>query len=443
MNITSIMSIIIFLLILTIIVFVHELGHFLTAKKFGVYCKEFAIGMGPKIFGRKKGETLYSVRALPMGGYVQMIGEDGELFELKKADRVWLTHNEAGQIETIAFVQPDDNTAIFVTIENIEKALDPIQITYTYDDKTMTDFCESLVYCYDEKNEEQWIVANNRQFTNIKPWKKVIVLAAGATMNFIFAFIFIFFSTWITGVNTDPIIATDVYAETVGENAFIKGDEIIAINNETITSLEQLSTFVQSNPNKTVEVEVLRNNEKQTVTREITAVAEQQLTLNGFEEKTRGALGVTYIRTHTAIWTIFTDAVTRFGGMFQYIFFVLYGLFTAKIKVSNLTGFIGIAQQTNAVITATTASTSFGAQAAEISARLLSFAAFLSVNIGAMNLLPFPALDGGRIVFALYEMISKKKASPKIETYVNAAGFILLILLFFAVTIMDVIRLFS
>ncbi|GBU10435.1 regulator of sigma-W protease RasP [Erysipelotrichaceae bacterium] len=441
MNITSIFSVLVFLLILTIIVYVHELGHFLTAKKFGVYCKEFAIGMGTKIWGRQKGETLYSVRALPMGGFVQMVGEDGELFKLNRDDQVWLEFSKNDKIAKIFFVQPQGvEMAIFVKIVALEKAVEPMSMQYVYNDELLTAQCENIVYCYDEKEDEQWIVANNRQFTNIKPSKKIIVLAAGATMNFIFGFIFLFASTWIGGVNIAPIIATDMSENTA--TSFVVGDEILSVDGKTFPDFSALQTYIKANPSKEVIIKVARDAKEVEITRTLIASESQQVTKNGVEVKTVGLLGVTYERNHTNIIAILKESIHAFIGMFEYIFFVLLSLFTGKIKLTNLTGFVGIAQQTNMVITAQTAAISLGAKMAEIGARLLGFAAFLSINIGAMNLLPFPALDGGRIVFALYEVIFRKKVSAKLETYVNIAGFLLLIFVFIAITIQDVIRLF-
>ncbi|MGL5042072.1 MAG: M50 family metallopeptidase [Culicoidibacterales bacterium] len=443
MNFTSIISIVVFLIILTIIVFVHELGHFITAKKFGVYCKEFAIGMGPKLFGKKKGETEYTVRALPMGGFVQMIGEDAELFTIKNGQKLWVSINEDGLVSELAFNELVNHQMKFVEIINIERTKEPMEITYIYEEETIISQCTTLVSCYDAKSEEQLIVAYKRQFTNIKPWKKIIVLAAGATMNFIFAFIFFFVSTWISGVSTEPIIATDVYVQTGGTNALLADDKIVAIDGKATTDFTEISSYIQQNPGKSISLTINRNGSMVAIEREIQTVETQKVTSKGIENTTYGALGVTYAKNHTAMGKILATAVTRSIEIFQYVFFVIISLFSGKIKVTNLTGFVGIAQQTSAVISSANSTTTILAQAGEVFARLLSFAAFLSINIGAMNLLPLPALDGGRIVFALYEMLTKKKPSAKFENYANAAGFLLLIGLFIAVTIMDFIKLFT
>ena len=435
-----IITIFIGLLMLTAIVSIHEAGHFLTAKKFGVYCKEYAIGMGPKIWQKQKGETVYSIRAIPMGGFVQMIGEDGELFTIHNGDQVWLTFDEAEKVKRISYTKPEYE-AVAVTIVRFEKEVQPIQIVYTIDDVEKQAEGASLITCYDTDNVEQDVVANNRQFNHLPPLKKIVVLTAGVFMNFVLGFVAVFGATWLGGVNVEPIIATDAHLDASSEQ-FQVADKIISIDGQTFDTLDELTAFIQAHANKTVTVTVERAGTEEQVKRKISEATGQSLSTNGIETYTYGVLGITYQRSHHHMGKILTATLSAFWGFFEYVYFVLVGLVSGKIAVTNLTGFIGIAQQTNAVLTASTTSIDFGGQTREILGRVLNFMAFLSVNIGVMNILPFPALDGGRAVFAFYELIFRRKPNPKFETYLNAFGFILLIALFISVTFLDIKRIF-
>jgi len=433
-----IISILIFLIILTVIVSLHELGHFLTAKKFGVYCKEFAIGMGPKLWQKQKDETSYTIRAIPMGGFVQMIGEDGELFSIQKGDIVWLAFNDKGHISEVHYKNPGKATTEARVVE-FRKTKQPMKLTYIEAGTQKTAQTTTLLTCYDADGNTQDLVANDRQFNYLPPLKKIVVLTAGVLMNFALAFVVVFVATWIGGVTVDPIIATDTATDVSSQ--FEAGDTVIKIDEQQIQDADTLTAYVRANSGKNVQIIVERQGQEVVLTRTIHEATGERITDAGVESFTYGMLGVTYQRNHIHLLKIFQTAVASYFSFFEYVGFVLVGLFTGKISVMNLTGFVGIAQQTNNVITMTTPNVSVLTQLREIVARLFNFTAFLSVNIGVMNILPFPALDGGRVVFALYELIFRRKPNPKFETYFNAAGFVLLIVLFFGVTILDIMRL--
>ena len=437
-----IISIVVFILILTVTITVHEWGHFKTAQTFGVYCKEFAIGMGKKIFSRQKGETEYTIRLLPMGGFVQMIGEDGEITnEVHAGDTVWIKQNAEGLITTIYAHANDAPDTKAVEVIAFHNEVEPIRLEVSMDATTTTLECLPLVTYYDKEQYEQWVVAKPRQFTNIKPWKKIVVLAAGATVNFITALLFIFVSTWISGVTVDPIISQDLYAKELGTSALIAGDTITHIN-DTAMELTEITSYVQENPGKEVTLTVERDGKSVEIKRTIQEIASEEVTSEGVVPYTYGALGIQYARNYTNIAAIIAATFTTFFGIFQQVFYTFVSLFSGKVSPTQLTGFVGIAQQTGAIIAMPTTSINILPKLLEIFGRLLFFAGFLGINIGALNLLPIPALDGGRIVFAIYEMIFKKKASPKLEMAVNAAGFLLLIGLFIMVTFLDIGRLF-
>jgi len=436
----SIISILVFLLILTVIVTLHEAGHFLTAKKFGVYCKEFAIGMGPKLWQRKTSETTYSIRAIPMGGYVQMIGEEGELFTIKKDDIIWLKFNETNQVSEIYYKNPN-NSAVEVRVVSLARSKQPMELTYIESGIEKTAETTALVTCYDADGEQQDLVANNRQFNHLTPLKKIVVLTAGVCMNFLLAFVVLFVATWLAGVNVAPVIATDSTTDVA--NRFEANDRILRVNDQMFSDATTLTNYIRQNSGKKVDVVVDRAGHEVVLHRAITEATGQTLTEQGVETFTYGILGVTYQRDHWHLLKILEVTMQTFFGFFEYVYFVLVGLFTGKIALTNLTGFVGIAQQTDMVINTGVGNVDPFGQFIEVLARIFNFTAFLSVNIGVMNILPFPALDGGRVLFALYELIFHKKPNPKFETYFNACGFILLIGLFVGVTVLDIIRLLN
>ena len=434
----TVVSLLVFFLILTGIISLHEFGHFATAKKFGVYCKEFAIGMGPKLWSKKTAETEYSVRAFPMGGFVAMIGEDGVSTSFKPGDTVYITKNADDKIFRIS--RQFEENANEVVLEKIEKAEQPIVLTYLEAGERQVATCTNLITCVDAKEGEWDLVAENREFSYLAPLKKIVILTAGVFLNFVLGFVLIFGATWIGGVPVDPIIDRDL-VEVSAEQQLYQGDRILSIDTVQASSIDTIKAYVQANPGKVVAITLERDGRQLTLERALLTNENETLTSSGIVSKTQGALGITYQRNHTAIGKIFTTALGSFFGFFEYVYFVLVGLFSGKIAITNLTGFIGIAQQTNAVMTVETASTTFLARIGEISANVLRFAAFLSVNLGVMNIMPFPALDGGRVVFAVYELITRRKPNPKFEVYLNALGFLLLIGLFIMITFLDIKRL--
>lgn len=446
--ISVILSLITFLIILTIIITIHEFGHFYTAKKFGVYCREFSIGMGNKLFSKKKGETIYAIRAIPMGGFVQMVGEDGEAFELIEGEPIWFHLNQDEKIDMLAqngdeMIDGTWNKGILVSAERHQQ---PMQFKLLIDEQEKILETTALVTYYDANQQENWLVAKIRQFTYLKPWKKIIVLTAGVFLNFVTAFVFILISSTLSGVYVQPVIQEDQFAQMNGNEAFQVNDKILMIDKQKMNTIKDLQKFVQDNPNKTVTVTVLRENKEVPLKRILSesSQAYDVLTTNGVVSKKVGLIDVSFKKSYHIV-DVFRGSVTKYLAIFQQIFLTLKLLLWGKIKIAQLSGFVGIAQATNTVIKDSLVqdhSISGLLQSSKtVIANLLSFTAFLSINIGVMNILPFPALDGGRVIFALYEWITKKRAHAKFEYYFNATGFIMLILLFIFITFFDIGRL--
>ncbi|MFV0479127.1 MAG: RIP metalloprotease RseP [Anaerorhabdus sp.] len=350
------MAIIYFILIMCIIVLVHEVGHLVTAKIFGVYCYEFSIGMGPKIWSRKGKETVYSIRAFPIGGFVQMAGEnDGE--------------------------------------QELYPDLD---------------------------------IPKERTLPGLHPWKRIVILFAGAFMNLMLAWILI--SGVLISIGrypspTEPIIASIQENSAAADIGMQVGDEITkvvfadgtVINPDTF---DDFSVFTQSYKDE-VTFTVLRNGEVLEFT---TKLQEQD--------------GV-YLLGITSNPTEYKDVNFLNGFKYgsDYLMDMTKTLFQSLSRLiqgnglDQLSGPIGIYQATEQQI-------QYGF------VNIVAFLSMLSLNLGIFNLLPVPALDGGRIVLVFIEWLTGKPINRKIEMALIAGSMALLLLMIVLVTGQDVLKLF-
>lgn len=346
------MTLIYFILMLGIIVFIHELGHFIWAKKFGVYCYEFSLGFGPKLFSfrRKNDETLYCLRLIPIGGYVAMAGEEVD------------------------------------------------------DDKS---------------------VSKDKKLYN-KPWyKKLIIILAGIINNFILGFLILFLIALIYGsYTTEPIIGV-VTKDSSSQKAGIKeGDKIISINGEKTRTWDDVTLkLVLSNNDKTQEflLETLDGKKK-------VSVKPEKITDEDGNVSYSYGIGLDDTRYH-GLGNAFKYATSKFGSIFNSMIVTIKALFTGKVGLDSLSGPVGI----YSIV---------GSQSKAGLSGLLYLLAYLSINVGFINLIPFPAFDGYRAVIILIERITRKKVNAKVDAIVNQVGLFLLFALMIYITIKDVLRLF-
>ncbi len=349
----NILLVLIGILLFEILIISHEWGHFITAKTFGVKVNEFALGMGPKIFSVQKGETNFSIRILPFGGFCAMEGED----------------------ETSS---------------------------------------------------------NPRAFNNIKPWKRIIVLAAGATMNIIVGFIFTliviaqnnsFVSTTISG------FAENSVSQTCGLQA---GDEIIKVNGTHVFTPKDINFAILTSDKNSFDFKVRRNGEK-------TEVKNIEFEKLEKEDGTK-ALKVDFKlgKTQKNFLTVIKEAFLDMVSTIQITFLSFLGMITGKFSLKELTGPVGMVSMIGSA-------TSKGLEVSLLAAinNMLSVVGFIALNLGVMNLLPLPALDGGRIVFAFFEQLTGKKINEKYEGMIHTIGLILLMIFIGLVTFHDVIRIFK
>lgn len=348
-----IINLLLFIVILGVIVFVHEFGHFILAKWNGVYVYEFALGMGPKICGFKKGETEYNLRAIPIGGFCQLAGEDLE-------------------------------------------------------------------------SDKEAKIPKNKQLQNKKAWQRFLIMLFGPMNNFILAVILLFFIALIWGGSTmDPVIQK-VEKGSIAESVGIKkGDKIIKVNDHKISTSDDVSLYLAIAGTNKKSVIVVKNKDDKTITYKMKPKKYKEngkdvyrfgIAMGG--KKTKG-LGGAFVYTYK-----------KTKSIFKQMFITVGYLFTGKISLSQLSGPVGI----YSVV---------GAQRSAGLANILYLMAFLSVNVGFINLLPIPAFDGGHILFIIIEKIKGSPVKPELENKIHTIFLILLMLLMVVITFNDVLRLFK
>jgi len=412
-----------FILIFGSLVFFHELGHFIFAKRAGIMVREFAIGFGPKIVGLTRGETVYTLRLLPLGGYVRMAGEDMDTVELQPGFRVGLILNRNEQVTKIVLnqnkQQPD---MLFLEIErsDLEKGL---WIEGYDEEDRLVRYTVSRKAVISENGKETLIAPYNRQFGSKSLGNRAMTIFAGPLFNFILAF-FIFLLIGLTqGVPTyEPVISGVTENGPALEAGMQKGDLVTKINGESIDSWQQLAGKVQESAGEELSFEYERNGE----------VINSTIIPKTIKDKDRsyGQIGVMY---ESPVEKNPLKAVA-FGAEQTYTWFVkiieLLGmLVTGQFTIDALSGPVGIYKATEEM-----------AQHGVFN--LMNWAAILSINLGIMNLLPLPALDGGRLLFFLFEAIRGKPIDRQKEGMVHFVGIMLLMVLMVVVTWNDIQRFF-
>lgn len=351
------MIILIFLLILTILVLVHEFGHFIIAKKMGVKVEEFGIGLPPRLFGIKKGETLYSVNLLPLGGFVKLYGEE---------------YSESGKKD------------------------------------------------------------KNRAFVNKTPWQKTLIILGGVIGNFLLGwFIFSYLVTQGIAVPTNKVIIEKVTKNSPAQIAGLKEKDVITklipqdLPQIALSSSEDLIAQTKKLAGRTIGLEIKRNGKTfltKIIPRINPPVGEGPLGIaitSSIEKKYPW-----YIAPYYGLIEAFNITFKIAAELGK----LILGLITFQKPRVDVAGPIGIANLAGQAVR-------FGRNA------FLQFLGLLSLNLAIINILPFPALDGGRLIFVLYEGFTKKKPNKNIEKYTNLIGFIMLLSLAALITVNDIIKL--
>lgn len=343
------MKFIIAILIFSIIILFHELGHFLLAKRSGIRVNEFSLGLGPTLFGFTKGETTYSIKLLPFGGACMMEGEDGE---------------------------SEDEGA----------------------------------------------------FGNKSVWARISVVAAGPIFNFIMAFFLAFILICCIGVDKPVIsgVLEGFSAEAAGMQA---GDTILEMNGKKIHFYKEVSMYSYFHEGETVELVYERDGIKYTATLE--PVMD--------EESGRYLLGITnnYGREKGNVLSNLKYSVYELKYQISTTISSLRMLFTRQVSVNDLSGPVGIVKTIGDTYDASVSDGYF-----YVFLNMVNFAVLLSANLGVMNLLPLPALDGGRLVFLIIEAIRGKKIDPDKEGMVHFIGIIFLLAVMVLIMFNDIRKIF-
>lgn len=545
-----IISILAFVFALGLIILIHEGGHFFFARKANILCREYAFGMGPLLWKKKKGETLYSLRALPIGGFCAIAGEEVEDDPLKETKKIKLII-ENNIVKKIVF---DENNTLFPNLKDYQvidydlfDALDTgelyirvlddeTEIKYSVDSQALFVFTKpiknknlSKEKQIEKYTEEIQIAPHNRTLNAKTKRARAMVMFGGPLMNFVLAIVVFFFAALILGFSdTSSTVLGEVSEGTPAYMAGLqKGDEIYQLSSNNLSSRKlnnwnDLSSFMDSysaskETGETITVKYMRaDQEFETKIKPMVVIysismvqdlSSEEVKIAELDNQSLAYIGglrtgdiITQIKyanedddkyiqinSWKQVYNIFTDNIngdemtlkvkrgseevectvdpyskqlfddtqsvsitaillgvspqtkfnfgksliypfTEFVASLKNMVLTLKHLFTGSVGIQNLSGPVGIFS-----LTSQAASQGFGT--------LLNFIGFLSVNVGFMNLLPIPALDGGRLVFVAYEAITKKKPNQKVETALITITMLLLFGLIIYVSFNDILRL--
>ncbi|KMM56021.1 zinc metalloprotease [Bacillus glycinifermentans] len=416
-------TVIAFILIFGTLVFFHELGHLILAQRAGILCREFAIGFGPKIFSFKKNETVYTIRLLPIGGFVRMAGEDPEMVEVKPGYTVGLLFNKENKVEKIIINQKEkypDALVIEVEEADLEHQMRISGYEQGNEDQLVS-FSVSETSFFIVDGEEVQVAPYNRQFHSKTVWQRIKAIAAGPIMNFILAYVILVMLGLMQGVPSDePVLGKLIDNGRAAEAGLKEGDRIQTINGEKMSSWTDIVNTVREHPEKELKIVLTRDNVK------MTKYVTPESVKSGKE--TVGRFGA-YNPVQKGILTSISYGATETVAVAQNIVTSLSKIVTGQFSIDMLAGPVGIYDMTEQV-----------AKTGIIN--LLKLAAFLSINLGIVNLLPIPALDGGRLLFLLIEAVRGKPINREKEAFVVFIGVAFLMLLMLVVTWNDIQRLF-
>ena len=421
-----IVTIITFILVFGILVLVHEYGHYYFAKRAGILVREFSIGMGPKIWWKRKNGTTYTVRILPVGGYVRLAGNDDEdEEELRPGTPVTLQLNDQDEVVTI---NASGKSTLFQGI--------PLQLVAS----DLTDGLWIRGYVNgDEDNLKQYpvnydavviehdgtavqIAPRDVQFRSASLPARMMTNFAGPMNNFILSLIvFIILGFTLAGVPTNSNQVGKVNSGSVAAQAGLKaGDQITRVNNTQVKNWTDLSANLSDKPGQRVRVTYVRNNHQKTVTLVPKTVKQgkQKVGQIGIIEQERTGFKDRLLFG----WQQFVQAGTL-------IFAVLGHMFTHGFSLNDLGGPV-------AIYAGTSQATALGFNG------VLNFLALLSINLGIVNLLPIPALDGGKLLLNIIEAVIRRPIPEKAEGIVTMIGFMILLILMILVTWNDIQRYF-
>ena len=412
-----------FIFIFGVIVVIHEFGHFYFAKKARILVREFAIGMGPKIFAHTgKDGTLYTIRILPLGGYVRMAGWGEDKTEIKTGTPASLSLNEAGVVTRINLTGKQlDNLSLPMNVTSFDFE-EKLEITGLVLEESKTYKVDHDATIVEEDGTEVRIAPLDVQYQNATVWGRLITNFAGPMNNFILGILVFIFLMFMQGgvadLSSNAVSITDGGA--LQAAGLVTGDKILSVNGDATDSYTEVATIIsKAAEDATTAPSFDLVVEHDGATKNVTVTAEKvdgtyrigisPILKTGFVDKIVGGFqeaGATALLIVTALKNLIANFdVKQLGGP------------VAIYKVS--------------------------AQAAEFGlASVLGLMAMLSINLGIFNLIPIPALDGGKIVMNILEAIRRKPLKPETESYITLAGVAIMVVLMIVVTWNDIIRVF-
>lgn len=430
-------GIIVFILVFFIVVTVHELGHFIVAKRSGILCQEFAIGFGPKIFHKKIGETNFTIRLLPLGGYVKMpdnvfdFNNEVSPYDIKKGMQILLKLDKDDKVEKIILDKNNDIDLVQVEVNDFDLTYNLFIEGFTNSGQDLEKFEVRKDACVVFSNMEEQIAPVERMFSSHSWVKKFATLFAGPFMNFVLAlFIFIGLSMY-SGVPVKEAVIGKVSENSPAQKSGLQSDDkIISINGNKVETFQQIGENILKTNGEDLTIVINRGGNEQTVT--VSPNVETIKNSDGQEQK-KIQIGITQKTEKNYLQSILNGFnQTLFYGtlIFKGIVGLFVSLFNGSFELNNLGGPVAIYELSSEAAKSGLLTT-------------LKWIGLLSVNLGLMNLIPIPVLDGGRIIFVLYEGIFGKPISKKAQYYLTAAFSVLLLALMVAVTWNDITRLFT
>lgn len=396
---------------------IHEFGHFYFAKRAGILVREFAIGMGPKIFSYRKNNTTYTVRLLPLGGYVRMAGYGDDETELK-----------AGMPLSVVLDEKGDVTHINLSEKPLIDAV-PLELTHFDLDRDMV--IEGVVPGQEQASRysvkrdaliietdgtEVQVAPIDVQFQSASLFNRMLTNFAGPMNNFILGIIvFSSLAFMQGGVAVNRSQVGDVDANSPAQEAGLQANDVItAINGQEVSTWSEMTALIQENPGKDMELLIERNEEEQ----HIQLISDPETGLIGIQQSIDRSFGAKIMYGFSQTWFVISS-----------IFSLILSMFTKGFDINAFGGPVAIYAATEEVV-------SYGFYS------ILSFLGFLSVNLGTVNLLPIPALDGGKILLNIIEGVRGKPLEPEKEGIITVIGVGLLFILMILITWNDIQRFF-
>lgn len=419
-------TILVFIIIFSVVVVIHEFGHYFFAKRAGILVREFAIGMGPKLFAHQgKDGTTYTIRMLPLGGYVQMAGWGEDETELTPGMPISLVQDKDGKVIKI-------NTSKKVQLPH---AIPMEVVDFDLEEKlTIAGYIngneqEKVAYAVDhdatiihEDGVEVRIAPKDVQFQSAKLWQRMLTNFAGPMNNFILAFVLftglVFAQGGVQDVNTTSIFGIQ-NGSPAAEAGLKDGDEILAVNGKTVSNWQELSSEIQNYPDTKIPLEVKRGSDTLTIeaTPEGKYAEGEKVGFMGISPGLKTSLGDKLLG---GLKLTFNNALLIFRAV---------GNLIVQPDLDKLGGPVAIFQLSSQA-------------ASQGVASVVMMMAAISINLGIFNLLPIPGLDGGKLVLNILEGVRGKPISQEKEGIITLIGFGFLMLLMVLVTWNDIQRFF-